>query len=125
MKHVAWALVSLLGLAACSSGSILTRADNARLNASFACWSFALVFPRTREKKITFTSQQRADQVSQAMVGRARQAAVEDKKWDAELRVVAALAGSLPHGKAAVAAAVANVRKVCDPLLNTANGVSP
>jgi hypothetical protein len=93
MKRVGCALVFLVGFAACSSGPIGTRADNAHLNASFACMSFGLVFPTTVDKKIALTTQQRYDLMTPA-VGSARNAAYEDNKWSAESRAFDALGGN-------------------------------
>ena len=121
MKRVCWIVLLMVGLVACGCGPVLNHAQDAHLNASFACMSFRFVFPATANEKIAFTPQQRFDQISQA-VGRARNAASEDSKWDAETRALDAL--QLSRNPAEEKAAVANVRKVCDPL-NVANGITP
>jgi len=111
----------MVGLVASGCSAALPHAQDAHLSASFACMSFRFVFPATAGEKVAFTPQQRYDQMSQA-VGWARKAASEDSKWSAEARALNALQGS--RNLAEMNAAVANVRKVCDPL-NKANGVSP
>jgi hypothetical protein len=126
MRRVACSVL-LIGtlLSACGSGPILSRTQDARMNASFACLAFEIVYPTTAShKKIAFTAQQRTDQISPA-VGWARYAASRDKKWRDETQSFDALAAAMrTHKSAAINVAVVNVRKVCDPL-NTANGITP
>lgn len=123
MKQVAYSLALLIGLAACGSGTIRNRTQDAHLNASFACMGFEFVFPTKSAKKIAFTSRQRLDQISQA-AGQARTAAKENKKWSADARALDALAaGMLDENAAVIVASVAQVHKLCDPL-NEANGIS-